>query len=51
MDQNSKNVTTKITIRLQGKALKLAFGLKQTWNLALIIGLIQLALWLFRELS
>jgi len=48
MDQNSNYITIEMTFRLQMKDYRFVLGLKRTWIIAAVVGLIQLAAWAIR---
>ena len=45
MDQNSNYITIEMTFRLQMKDYRLVLGLKRTWIIAAIVGIIQVVAW------
>ena len=48
MDQNSNYITIEMNLRLQMKDYRLVLGMKRTWILAAIVGVIQLMAWLLK---
>jgi uncharacterized membrane protein len=49
MDQNSNYITVEMTFRLQMKDYRFVLGMKKTWIIAVIVGVIQLAVWLIKN--
>lgn len=49
MDQNSNYITLEMNVRFQMKDYRLLLGLKRTWLIALVVGLVQLATWAIRS--
>jgi uncharacterized membrane protein len=45
MDQNPNYITLEMNVRLQMKDYRFVLGLKKTWIIALVVGLVQLAAW------
>lgn len=45
MDQNTNYITIEMNLRLQMKDYRLVLGMKRTWILALVVGVIQLIVW------
>lgn len=45
MDQNSNYITIEMNLRLQMKDYRLVLGMKRTWIIAAIVGVIQLVAW------
>lgn len=42
MDQNSNYITIEMNLRLQMKDYRLVLGVKRTWIVVLVVGIIQL---------
>jgi 4-amino-4-deoxy-L-arabinose transferase-like glycosyltransferase len=51
MDQNSNYITIEASIRLQMKDYRLVLGLKRTWIIAIVVGVIQLIAWAIKSHS
>lgn len=51
MDQNSNYITLEISARLQMKDYRLVLGLKRTWIIAIVVGIIQLGAWMLKRHS
>jgi hypothetical protein len=49
MDQNSNYITLEMNVRFQMKDYRLILGLKRTWIIAVVVGLIQLATWAIKN--
>lgn len=45
MDQNSNYITVEMTFRLKMKDYRFVLGMKRTWIIAIIVGVIQLFAW------
>jgi uncharacterized membrane protein len=48
MDQNSNYITIEMNIRLQMKDYRLVLGMKRTWIIAAVVGVVQLVAWAFK---
>jgi len=49
MDQNSNYITIERNLRLQMKDYRIVLGMKRTWILASIVGVIQLLVWALKS--
>ena len=50
MDQNSNNyITVEFSFRLQMKDYRYVLGLKKTWIIAIVVGVIQIITWYFKN--
>lgn len=45
MDQNSNYITIEMTFRLSMRDYRLVLGMKRTWIIAIVVGVIQLVAW------
>ena len=48
MDQHSNYITIEMNLRLQMKDYRIVLGMKRTWIIALIVGTIQLIVWVIK---
>lgn len=49
MDQSSNYITIEFNLKVAVKNYRVVLGLKRTWILAIVVGTIQLAMWLIRS--
>lgn len=45
MDQNSNYITIEMSVRISMRDYRLVLGMKRTWIVAIVVGLIQLVAW------
>jgi len=50
MDQNSNYITVEMSFKLQMKDYRLVLGVKRMWIVALVVGLVQIGVWLIKSL-
>ena len=48
MDQNSNYITIEANIKISMLDYRIVLGLKKTWIIAIIVGIIQLIAWAFK---
>jgi len=48
MDQNSNYITIEMNLRLQMKDYRIVLGMKRTWIVAIVVGMIQLIAWVIK---
>ena len=48
MDQNSNYLTMEISCRIQCRDYRLVLGMKRTWIIAIVVGVIQLGAWVLK---
>ena len=51
MDQNSNYITVEMTFRFQCADYRLVLGMKRTWIIAIVVGVIQLVVWILKRHS
>lgn len=48
MEQNQNYITLELNLKLQMKDYRIVLGLKRTWILAIVVGTIQLLVWILK---
>ena len=49
MDQNSNYITVECSFKLSMKDYRLVLGVKRTWVIAIVVGVIQLVAWYIKS--
>ena len=49
MDQNSNYITIECSLRVSMRDYRLVLGMKRTWIIAIVVGVIQLAVWALKR--
>lgn len=48
-NQNDNYITFELNMKLQMRDYRIVLGLKRTWILAIIVGVIQLSVWIIKN--
>lgn len=47
-NQNESYITLELNMKLQMRDYRIVLGLKRTWILAMVVGLVQIVMWLIK---